>query len=63
MTGVNWSAAITNPFRQLGAYGESLDNILTEQKVNPGAPVIMVLHMALPKAQYTDRGKSAVVVA
>jgi DNA topoisomerase VI subunit B len=62
VTGVNWSAAIINPFRQLGGpHGRSLDAILTSQRVAEGEPVIMVAHLAQPRVQYTDRGKSAVV--
>lgn len=60
VTGVNWSAAIKNPFRELG-YGQSLDTILAQQRVARDEPVIAVLHVAQPRVQYTDRGKSAVV--
>ena len=61
VTGVNWSPGIINPFRQLGAYGESLDTILTAQRASRNEPIILVLHMACPRVEYTDRGKSAVV--
>lgn len=62
VTGVNWSAAIINPFRQLGGpHGRSLDTVLTSQRVAEDEPVIMVAHLAQPRVQYTDRGKSAVV--
>ena len=27
-----------------------------------GEPVILVLHMACPRVEYTDRGKSSVVI-
>jgi DNA topoisomerase VI subunit B len=63
VTGVNWSPGIVNPFRQLGKYGESLDTVLTRQRLAPDEPVIMVLHMACPRVEYTDRGKSAVVLS
>jgi hypothetical protein len=63
VTGVNWSPGIVNPFRQLGKHGESLDTVLTRQRLAPGEPVIMVLHMACPRVEYTDRGKSAVVMS
>jgi hypothetical protein len=62
VTGVNWSPGIVNPFRQLGKY-ESLDTLLTRQRLAPSEPVIMVLHMACPRVEYTDRGKSAVVLS
>lgn len=62
VTGINWSPGIINPFRQLGPYGASLDTVLTEQRATIGEPVILVLHMACPRVEYTDRGKSAVVI-
>ena len=62
VTGVNWSPGIINPFRQLGSYGESLDSILQQQRVGRDEPVIFVLHVACPRVEYLDRGKSAVVV-
>ena len=61
ITGVNWSPGIVNPFRQLGSYGESLDSILTAQRAASDEPVIAVLHVAQPRVQNLDRGKSAVV--
>ena len=62
VTGVNWSPGILNPFRELGRFGQSLDTILSQQRVSRDDPVILVLHMACPRVEYTDRGKSAVVV-
>jgi DNA topoisomerase VI subunit B len=60
--GVNWSPGIVNPFRELGRFGESLDTILAQQRASRHEPVVLVLHMACPRVEYTDRGKSAVVV-
>ena len=60
--GVNWSPGIINPFRELGRFGQSLDTILSQQRVDRDEPVILVLHMACPRVEYTDRGKSAAVV-
>ena len=62
VTAVNWSAAFKNPFRQLGTWGESLDTILSECRIDDDEPVIFVLHLACPRIQYTDRGKTAVVI-
>jgi DNA topoisomerase VI subunit B len=62
VTGVNWSPGIINPFRELGRFGQSLDTILSQQRVDRNEPVILVLHIACPRVEYTDRGKSAVVV-
>jgi hypothetical protein len=62
VTGVNWSPGIVNPFRQLGVYGQSLDTILERQRASRDEPVILALHMACPRVEYTDRGKSAVAI-
>jgi DNA topoisomerase VI subunit B len=63
ITGVNWSPGIVNPFRELGEYGTSLDTILTRARADTVDPVILVLHIACPRVEYTDRGKSAVVLS
>jgi DNA topoisomerase VI subunit B len=63
IAGVNWSPGIVNPFRQLGRYGQSLDSVLQGQRAGHVEPVVLVLHLATPRAEYTDRGKSAVVIA
>ena len=60
--GVNWSAAINDPFRQIGQGGESLDSLLAAVKANTSQPIILVLHAAKAHVAYTDRGKSAIVV-
>jgi Histidine kinase-, DNA gyrase B-, and HSP90-like ATPase len=62
VVGVNWSPAIENPFRSLGGYGESLDSILAQQRSGRSEPIIFVLHLARPRIEYTDHGKSAVAV-
>jgi DNA topoisomerase VI subunit B len=64
VVGVNWSPGIINPFRSLGGpYGKSLDSILTEQRAGDRCePIIFVLHLAHPRVEYSDRGKSSVVV-
>jgi DNA topoisomerase VI subunit B len=62
ITGVNWSPAIGNPFRSLGPYGESLDSVLDAQRCGRDEPIIMVLHVACPRVEYTDHGKTAVVI-
>jgi DNA topoisomerase VI subunit B len=63
ITGVDWSPGIVNPFRDLGPYRQSLDTVLSQQRVDRDEPVIVLLHLACPRVEYTDRGKSAVVVA
>jgi DNA topoisomerase VI subunit B len=64
VTGVNWSPGIVNPFRVLGAYGQSLDSYLSEQRAGKeDEPITLVIHMACPRVDYTDRGKSALVIS
>lgn len=61
ITGVNWSPSVAaNPFRHLGE--ESLDSILEEQRAGHDEPLVFLLHLACPRVNYTDRGKSAVVI-
>jgi hypothetical protein len=61
--GANWSAALAHPFRQFGTTGEGLETVLSGQRATRNEPVVFVLHLAQPRVEYTDRGKSAVVVA
>jgi DNA topoisomerase VI subunit B len=60
ITGVNWSVGINNPFRQIGY--SSLDAVLQDLRVGHREPVNIVIHLAYPRATYTDRGKSALTV-
>jgi hypothetical protein len=62
ITGVNWSPAIGNPFRSLGSYGESLDTILANQRSGSDEPIVFVLHLARPRIEYTDHGKTAIAL-
>jgi DNA topoisomerase VI subunit B len=62
VTGVNWSPGINNPFRQIGRDGKSLDAVLERARASTSQPVISMLHLACPRVQYTDRGKSAIAV-
>jgi hypothetical protein len=61
-TGANWSAAIKNPFRAFGATGEGLETHLSNLRATRCEPVIFVLHLAQPRVQYADRGKSSLVI-
>ena len=63
VNGVNWSPGIVNPFRELGRFGMSLDSILAKQHVTRDDPVVLALHITCPRVEYTDRGKSAVVIS
>ena len=60
--GANWSAAINNPFRSFGETGEGLEAALSEMRAGAHEPVVFVLHLAHPRIEYTDRGKSALIV-
>lgn len=62
LVGANWSPRIANPFRSFGSSGEGLDTILSEQKVTAGRPVVFAIHAAHPRIEYTDRGKTAIVM-
>jgi hypothetical protein len=62
VTGVNWSPGIINPFRELGRFGESLDGVLEHLWAGSEEPLVLFLHIACPRVEYTDRGKSTVVV-
>jgi hypothetical protein len=62
ITGVNWSPGVGDPFRSLGASGYSLSSLLSGLYAGPDDPVVVLVHLACPRVEYTDRGKSAVVV-
>ena len=62
LTGINWSASLINPFRQLGSVYTGLDSHLQELRAGEREPIALLVHLAGPGIQYTDRGKSAVVV-
>ena len=62
LTGVNWSPGIVNPFRRLGETGETLDSYLADLRCGVGEEVVIFMHLATPLAQYTDHGKSAIVM-
>jgi hypothetical protein len=62
ITGVNFSPGITNPFRSLGTYSESLDAVLANQWARRDDPVIVLVHLSCPLLSFTDRGKSALAL-
>jgi DNA topoisomerase VI subunit B len=62
VTGINWSVAIGDPFRKLGLNGESLGSILTELECDEEQPIVFALHVACPRIDFLDRGKSAVAL-
>jgi len=62
ISAVNWSAAIGNPFRQLGHHGEGLDGFASKLYAGSSEPIIALVHLACPRVAYLDRGKSSIVV-
>ena len=62
-TGVNFSPAIVNPFRQLGVNGEGLERVLAGQRVESTDPVLVAVHFTAPVIDYLDRGKSSIVLS
>jgi DNA topoisomerase VI subunit B len=62
VTGANWSAAITNPFRRFGNTGEGLESTLAKVRANASQPVICALHLAAARIQFADRGKSSIIL-
>lgn len=62
VTGANWSAAISNPFRNFGSTGEGLETTLAKVRANAGQPVICALHLAAARVQFADRGKSTIIL-
>jgi hypothetical protein len=60
--GVNCSAAIHNPFRSFGPSRDGLEGVLAELKVGEDEPVVFAVHLAQPRIEYTDRGKTAIVI-
>jgi hypothetical protein len=61
-TGVNFSPAIVNPFRQLGPLGEGLERVLAGQRVESDDPVLVAVHFTSPVIDYLDRGKSSIAL-
>jgi hypothetical protein len=62
VTGANWSAGISNPFRRFGSTGEGLENTLAKVRANARQPAICALHLACAHIQYADRGKSSIIL-
>jgi DNA topoisomerase VI subunit B len=60
--GVNWSPAIGNPFRAFGQTGEGLETALADMRATRSEPIVFVLHLAHPRVEFTDRGKSSLAV-
>ena len=51
LVGLNWTPALKPPISQLTA-------LLGQQRVDAHDPVVVLVHLACPRLEYTDRGKS-----
>jgi DNA topoisomerase VI subunit B len=60
ITGINWAPTLVDPFHSLNEFGLSLAGLLGRLHLDDEQPVTMVLHLACPHLNYTDRGKSSV---
>jgi hypothetical protein len=60
--GVNFAAALGNPFRTFDGYYQGLETRLADQRCGAKEPVVVILHLAQARVEYQDRGKSAVVL-
>jgi hypothetical protein len=63
VTGVNFSAALGNPFRAFNDEFEGLETLLAEQRCSASAPVVFVLHVTGPGIGFRDRGKTSLVLS
>jgi DNA topoisomerase VI subunit B len=63
VTGLNFSPAITDPFRDLGdGFEESLDALLAAQRADADDPVFVFVHVTSPRFTFVDKGKTAVAL-
>lgn len=62
VTGVNFSVALGNPFRSFGQTGQGLEHLLAQQRAGRNEPIVFFLHLASPRVEFSDRGKTALVI-
>jgi hypothetical protein len=62
ISGINWSAAIGDPYRSLGRHG-SLWSVLANQHIGGRSDVAIGIHFASPTVSFTDRGKSTIALS
>jgi DNA topoisomerase VI subunit B len=62
IAGANWSVALGNPFRDFGRSGEGLERLLAEQRATSYEPIVLLVHLASPRIQFSDRGKTALIL-
>jgi hypothetical protein len=63
IAGANWSPGLGNPFRDFGRDGEGLERLLTEQRASAREPIVFFVHLASPRVQFSDRGKTALILS
>ena len=65
VVGTNWSPGLVNPFSTLNGngYGDGLDTLLEERMAGDDEPIVLFVHLAQPRMQYTNRGKSMVAIS
>ena len=51
ITGMNWTATIGTP-------ADEIDELVGQQRIGPDKPVLLIIHLAKPRFQFTDRGKT-----
>jgi hypothetical protein len=63
IAGVNWSPSLGgNPFRDFGRTGEGLEKLLADQRATADEPIVFVVHLASPRVQFSDRGKTSLIL-
>jgi DNA topoisomerase VI subunit B len=63
IAGVNFSVGIGNPFRSFRGYGgEGLEAQLNRLRASPNEPIVCIVHYTSPRIDYTDRGKTALII-
>lgn len=51
VTGMNWTATIGTP-------ADEIDELIGLQRIGEDKPVLLIIHLAKPRFQFTDRGKT-----
>jgi hypothetical protein len=64
IAGANWSPGLGNPFRDFGHVdGEGLERLMAEQRATGREPIVFFAHLASPRIQFSDRGKTALILS
>jgi hypothetical protein len=60
--GVNFAAALSNPYRSIYTHYDGLETRLAEQRCDAEQPIVLILHLVCARVDYQDRGKSSLVL-